>query len=637
MIRGYASFLLASARLFALAPFLVILPSNISAQPAGMNSVVPIQDSSVVSKVAPGSAVLIFKLFSESPDTPLERQGLLKLVNLADNSATWRTVNRSQGVFNSVPYGNYEVEVSAVGYVAAQRQLQVIDSSDSIEIEFVLHRDPSAIDFDAANSIMSEKARKKLKNAVLLLKSGNLARAQKQLDDAYKLAPGNADLKFLMGYLYFKKKDFARANAYLAAAANLSPNDARVLTLLGRNGLEQGDNEAARSALERAVAADDDNWLPHGLLADAYLQQGQYENARDQSEVAIRKGKAAAAPAELILGESLFALGREQEGIQALAAFLDEAPRNPMAVQVQNLIPSKDTGSFLDSPATDQFQKLLPDPLPALPTPLEVRSWRPPAIDEVKISVAPEVGCPLTQVLEQSGQRVEKLVEDVDHFGAIEDLLHQVLDDFGIAVRTQTRKYNYVVSISEPQAGVLDVNEDRAEKLTLEGYPDNIATTGFAALALVFHPHRRNTFEMECEGLGDWQGQASWIVHFRQRNDRPNYMHSYKVGKQYYPIALMGRAWIRADDYQIMRMESDIVRPIPEIQLLSEHQIVQYGPILFRQKNTTLWLPKSAEIYFDFRKHRYYRRHRFDHYMLFSVDSGEKPKRPPIPSKGNGL
>ena len=65
-----------------------------------------------------------------------------------------------------------------------------------------------------------------------------------------------------------------------------------------------------------------------------------------------------------------------------------------------------------------------------------------------------------------------------------------------------------------------------------------------------------------------------------------------------------------------------------EIQLLSEHQVVEYGPVPFARKNTTLWLPKSAEIYFDFRRHRYYRRHSFDHYMLFAVDSNEKRKEP---------
>jgi len=39
-------------------------------------------------------------------------------------------------------------------------------------------------------------------------------------------------------------------------------------------------------------------------------------------------------------------------------------------------------------------------------------------------------------------------------------------------------------------------------------------------------------------------------------------------------------------------------------------------------------LPKTAEIYFDFRKHRYYRKHAFDHFLLFSVDTENKEKAP---------
>ena len=85
---------------------------------------------------------------------------------------------------------------------------------------------------------------------------------------------------------------------------------------------------------------------------------------------------------------------------------------------------------------------------------------------------------------------------------------------FGIPVRTETRKFNYVASISEPQPGFLSVDEYRADKLSLTGYPDDIASTGFATLALVFHPDMRDSFEMSCEGLGDWHGQASWLVRF---------------------------------------------------------------------------------------------------------------------------
>jgi len=75
-------------------------------------------------------------------------------------------------------------------------------------------------------------------------------------------------------------------------------------------------------------------------------------------------------------------------------------------------------------------------------------------------------------------------------------------------------------------------------------------------------------------------------------------------------------------------MEADMVKPLPEIRLLSEHQVVEYGPGPFPKKNITLWLPKDVEIYFDFRMHSYYRRHSFDHFMLFSVDAEEKRNEP---------
>jgi len=604
------------------------------AQRGGLNDARPLQDFSVSYNTAPGTGVLVFTVFAERNSSHLDRQAILKLVNQVDHSTTWQTTDdTAQGVFTNIPFGNYDVEVSAVGYLSAHKELPVLNSLRPSQIEIVLHRDPAAISLDLADTVMSPKARKEAKRAVSLLKSNNLTGAQKQLDEAYRLAPSSPDLNFLLGYLYFQKKDFTQAGSYLGVAANLSPHNAQALTLLGRTGLEREDYPAARSALEQAVLADSDNWLPHNLLADAYLHQKSYDKARDEAQTAISKGKDAASSAQLVLGEALVGLGHDQEAVRALNTFLEQSPRHPMAGQVRSLVAeiNEHEASAPSGPTASISEVHLPgvDPLAALPAPgLSMKSWQPPGVDDIKPAIATSVTCPSFQVIEQSGQRVQELVGDVARFAAVEDLFHQALDSYGIPIRTETRKYNYVASISEPQPGFLAVDEYRADKLSLAGYPDQIASTGFAALALVFHPHMRDNFDMICEGLGEWRGQATWLVHFRQREDRPNRMHSYKVGNQIRSVPLKGRAWISADKFQIVRIEAELVQPMPEIQLLSEHQVVEYGPIPFPKKNTTLWLPKSAEIYFDFRKHRYYRRHSFDHYMLYSVDADEKRKEP---------
>lgn len=590
-------------------------------------------EPSVVYRTDPGTCVLLFKVFAEKSSVPIDRQALLKLVSLKDQKVVWQTTEEnSQGAFTNVPFGNYDVEISAVGYLSTHQAAQT-SNAQLQQFEIILRRDPAAINLDMDDRGLPSKARKEMKHGVSALKSRNLKDAEKYLAEAYKAAPSSAELNFLMGYLYFQRTDYEKASNYLGTAAKLRPNDGTSLTLLGRAYLERKDYPQAQSVLERALATDIESWLPHNLLADAYFHQKNYDRARDEAQLAIDKGKAEANPARLILGQALINLGQNEQGIKALEAFLQQSPSQPVAGQVRSLIAEVREHASAAPSAENEVKTgtKLPgvDPLQALAAPgLSEKSWQPPGIDQIKVALASGVACPSEKVAEETGKHVGELADDVARFSAIEDLFHQNLDRFGIPIRTETRKYNYVASISEPEPGFLAVDESRADKIELEGYPDKIASTGFAALALVFHPHMRDNFDMKCEGLGDWHGQASWVVYFKQRDDKPNRMHSYKVGSLVYPVKLKGRAWIAADKFQIVRIESEMVRPMPEIKLLSEHQVVEYGPIRFDKKNMSLWLPKSAEIYFDFRQHHYYRRHSFDHYMLFSVDSDEKRKEP---------
>ena len=587
-----------------------------------------------------GGTVLLLTVYAGNNKKRLDRQSVVKLTNQTTQTVSWQTTSdQSVASFGDMPFGHYDIEVSAVGYITGHKEIEVISSINTVNLDIVLQPDPTALKLDVDES-MPGKARKETKHGVSALKSGNLKQAQKWLDAAYQLAPDNSDLNFLMGYLRYQQKDFDHAQTYLGTAANLNPRDVQSLTLLGRLGLQKEDYVGASSILEKAVAADSEYWMAHDLLAGAYLKQNKYEQARQQAELAIAKGKGGASSAQLVLGQALVDLGQKQEGIEALKSYLKDSPKSPAAPQVTNLIAELERGSGTAAPATGAHSASTPlagvDPLFASPEmSFTMKPWQPPGIDETKLSVAAGVTCPLANVIEMSGERVKELVTDVSRIAAIERLLHEQVDEIGNPITKETRDYNYVASVTEDKPGFLEVDEYRSAHLGLSDYPDHIASSGFAALALVFHPDMRDNFDMTCEGQGDWHGQSVWLVHFRQRDDRPARIHDYKVGGQTYAVKLKGRAWITTDKFQIVRIESELLSPMKPIQLLSEHQIVEYGPVPFQKKNMELWLPKTAEIYFDFRRHRYYRRHSFDHYMLFAVDSDEKRKEPQATTPGS--
>ena len=584
---------------------------------------------------AEGTAVLVFHVFAEKSGTPVRGQVQLLITNLANHIGLAQSLpGDTEAIFPNLQPGRYEIEVGSYGYVSDVRDMLVVATSHYEPIEVVLHRDPSALSLDVADEVISPKARKETKHAITELKAQDLVRAQKHLESAYKLAPSSSDLNFLLGYLYFLKQDYTHAGTYLSSAASLSPNSARTLNLLGRTNLQLANYPAARSALERAVLADAEDWSSHDLLADAYLREKRYEKARAEAEVALAKGeklgKNATSASELVLGQAQLGLGQVPDAIKSLQDFLRDSPKSPLAPQVSALLEKlKSRAASTPAIAVSQVDTSHADPLAAVPGPelAKTQTWRPPDIDDAKPTLTLGVNCDTAHVVEESGKRVLDFVQNLARFAADEDMFHQSLDPFGIPTHTETRKYDYTASVTPDSYSVVSIDEYRVDKVSQPGYPDGIASTGFVSLALVFHPELSKDFEFQCEGQGEWHGQPTWIVHFRQRTDRPNRMHTYRVGSVF-PVDLKGRAWITADKFEIVQMEADMVRPVPEIQLMSEHQTVEYGPVPFASKNTTLWLPKKVEIYIDFRKHRYYRRHSFDHYMLFSVDSDHKEKSP---------
>jgi hypothetical protein len=60
---------------------------------------------------------------------------------------------------------------------------------------------------------------------------------------------------------------------------------------------------------------------------------------------------------------------------------------------------------------------------------------------------------------------------------------------------------------------------------------------------------------------------------------------------------------------------------VKELSLTEEHIVISYQPVQFRALDQHLWLPQIAELYVERQVHRYYRRHTFSDFQLFTVET----------------
>jgi hypothetical protein len=274
-------------------------------------------------------------------------------------------------------------------------------------------------------------------------------------------------------------------------------------------------------------------------------------------------------------------------------------------------------------PGQDLMAQKEPNPLLKNEARRPSASWVPPDIDALVPAVDSQRPCSLPDVLEGAERGIQELLHNLDRFTATEVVDHQNVSSSGKLGKVQERKFNYLVDIAPGANGHVIFNELR-EPSADDQFPDRTATTGTPSLMLVFHPVYAEDFQMQCDGLGSWQGKPAWQIRFEQRADRGNHMSRVVIGGRSYSIQLRGRAWILADSYHLVHLETDLVNTIPQIRLRIEHMSVDYGPVAFTARKAELWLPLSAELYMDFNGHRFYRRHSFEDFILFSVEVNQR-------------
>ena len=601
------------------------------------HGVVAAQRTSTQAPNIPGSndgARLTVYVRDES-GTSFEGVATVALQHLTTQNLVTGATSGGRVVFDQLGPGEYTAVVIAPGYFTASERANITLPQQQEQVFVTLKRDNDSAMTTAPSGppVLSPKLQRELGKAVEALHGNNLDAAQKHLDAAYRLGPANPEVNYLRGLLADRQGNVASAQANWEKTLSLDPKHNLALLGLATILARRGDYSGARSYLERILQTDPNSWHTLQLLSIVCLRQGDYQEAVAHAERTLELGKNQANGARITLAEALIAQNQFDPAEAALHAYLTAGPPQTQAAVANRMLLKLKSGALpaqnltaQDSMPSAESSTLSDLPLlkPALPR------WLPANVDDSVPPVEAGTSCPLEEILGAASNHVQEFTKTVERITATELLDHQVVNEWGFPLREEKRSFEYVVSISIIRDRFLAVQEFRNGTQDLSVFPDAIATTGLSAAALVFHPYYRDDYEITCEGLGRWKGGLAWQVHFAQKAGKRSQLRGYRAGVNAasVPIALKGRAWIAKNTLQVVRIETDLQAPMPEIKYLAEHMDIEYGPVKFRKQNETMWLPMTADIYFELRGRRIRRKNVFQKYLLFSVDERQDISAP---------
>jgi tetratricopeptide (TPR) repeat protein len=569
---------------------------------------------------------------------PVNGVAVVTLINLSGQAYRQENAVAGHARFSEVAATQYKVLVIAPGF---ERETLTVDVgvektvTANIQLRAMSAEDASLY---AGIETLPAKVQKELGKAMSALNANKPAEARSHLETANRIAPKSAEVNYLLGMYSSRSKDVITAKSYWTRTLELNPNHLLALLSLGEALLREDKAGDALPYLKRAVEAGPTAWRAHAFLADAELRQGATDEAIRQAERALELGHGQAENVQPFLAGALARRGEKERAIALLQSYLKDHSADTAAVKELESIQSASVSNG-EAGADGNGVRIADDAMVNTTALQPISNWLPPDVDEMVPAVEAGVSCKIEDVLRKTEKRIEEFVGNVDRFAATELVTHESINKWGLASSPEQRKFDYLVSVEEGMPGFLNVNEYRSShNSTAVDFPGGIETHGLPALVLIFHPYNTGNFEMTCEGLTRWNGELAWQMHFRQRSDKPNRIRAYKMGSNgpSYPIALKGRAWIAANTFQIMRLETDLVAPVRQIRLVADHTAIEYGPVYFKNRNVDMWLPQSAEVYFEWRARRIHRRHSFNKYVLFAVDDKQRISAPKAAQESGG-
>jgi Tfp pilus assembly protein PilF len=597
----------------------------------------------------------------ENGGTPLQGSAVVKLnSDFSGVHLTASTQDAGNATFPPVRAGDYQIEVSSVGYKSKTEPTTIMPSYSSYSVYVYMQSDSAADNASPApgSTTMTPKLQSEIDKAIAKMHHQQFEEARQHFEKAAKMAPGNPDVQYMWGMLEYYQQHYDLARTKLETAVSINPNHERALVSLGEIQLRDKEDAKAVQTLEKAFLVNGADWRTHYLLAFAYGDEKNFAKAETHARRAADLGGKDHSPqARVLLGRILTSEGKVSEArnvfdgvirdypadasakdAKAAIVALDKAADSPAASLVAASTAAANASGAPGGSAENLTSASVANPAnvsvaaavaPAPAAPVLLRPWAPPDVDAKEYVVAPDVACSLDTVLARTQTRTMKQIANFEKFMATEHIEHQEIDASGIPGLVRAKDFTYLVFIRKGKKGSLALDEQRDGGENLSEFPTSLASHGLVGLGVfLFDPEYQDDVTYRCEGLSEWRGQAAWEIRFEQKRDVESRLMTWRNNRGVYPVALKGRAWISSSTYDVVHLETDLRDPMSQIELDRDHLAIDYGPVNFNHGATSLWLPWYAEMYMQLHGKRYHHRHTLTNYALFSVDTDHQISGP---------
>jgi tetratricopeptide (TPR) repeat protein len=426
--------------------------------------------------------------------------------------------------------------------------------------------------------------------ALAQLESGDWDGAYRNLTQAINKVPadrsvGRSEALLVYGVMESWRHEPARAMGYFAEALKFTPQDPLALQELGRAHLLIQDWGAADQYLSKAIAA------------------------------------SAGPEARLLRAQALLGADHSQEANAEMLRYLDGRDVKEMPIQVRQLWAQiqdrmKVEATFLKAkPKGDAVIDYLHQPPPDLAE-LE------PATDQGQ----------LDSILSAVGKTVAEFFQNFPNTSSLEQIHQEKLGRDHEALATLDQKFQYLCFTPGAAWGPgfdeyrVDLSGARASPQGLQqGF---MLTSGFASASLFFHPAYQSQASFRYLGRQKANGRDTYVIAFAQQPAKARLSGGFKSGEIEMTILSQGLAWVDSESYEITRLRTDLLMPLPEINLERQTTEITFGKVHFKGIGKEFSVPRQVTVTVDWNGKHLRNEHRYSEFKLFHVEATDKPGKP---------